>query len=169
MTPSTRCGTGSPYVVSSPFFKTLIVTGLQNVGTSILEYTRMVHEVKKQKIPSQSMKSNHPRIELCKNYIFKHLHDKIQIKDIAQELELNPNYLTELFYKNEGITVRDFIMQEKIKLARNLLMYSKYSYSEIATNLGFCSQSHFGKNFKSITQRTPKQFRDKYGIRDYIQ
>ncbi|WP_169445789.1 helix-turn-helix domain-containing protein [Paenibacillus massiliensis] len=48
-------------------------------------------------------------------------------------------------------------------------MYSKYSYSEIATNLGFCSQSHFGKHFKLITQLTPKQFRDKYGIRDYIQ
>ncbi|MDR6724400.1 AraC-like DNA-binding protein [Paenibacillus amylolyticus] len=134
-----------------------------------LEYTRMVYEVKRHKSRTHHPRSSHPRIELCKNYIFKHLHDKIYIKDMAQELDMNPNYLTELFYRKEGITIRDFIMQEKIKLARNLLMYSKYTYSEIATNLGFCSQSHFGKNFKSITQLTPKQYREIYGVRDYIQ
>lgn len=132
------------------------------------EYTQMVHDIKKQKLNSRTIKSNNPRIDQCKNYIFKHLHDKIHIKDIAHELEINPNYLAELFSKSEGMTIRDFILQEKINLACNLLTYSKYSYSEIATNLGFCSQSHFGKNFKEVTQLTPKQYREAYGVRKYI-
>lgn len=133
------------------------------------EYTQMVHEIKKQRLNSLTIKSNNPTIYRCKNYIFKHLHDKIHIRDIAKELEVNSNYLAELFCKSEGMTIRDFIMQKKIKLASNLLMYSKYSFSEIATNLGFCSQSHFGKNFKNVTQLTPKQYRETYGVRDYIQ
>lgn len=132
------------------------------------DYTQMVHEIKNQRLHSRTSKSNNPRIDQCKNYIFKHLHEKIHIRDIAEELEVNSNYLAEFFYKNEGMTIRDFIMQEKIKSASNLLMYSKYSYSEIATNLGFCSQSHFGKNFKNVTQLTPKQYRETYGVRDYI-
>ncbi|OKP99958.1 helix-turn-helix domain-containing protein [Paenibacillus sp. P46E] len=130
------------------------------------KYTRMVHDLKEQRKGKFKKKSSNPRIEECKNYIFKHLHEKIHIIEIARELKTNANYLAELFSQSEGITIRDFIIQEKVNLARNLLIYSKHSYSEIATNLGFCSQSHFGKNFKNVTQLTPKQYREAYGVKD---
>ncbi|MFD1175832.1 helix-turn-helix domain-containing protein [Paenibacillus puldeungensis] len=129
------------------------------------EYTRMVHHIKQQRHSNPRKKSNNPRINQCKDYIFKHLHEKISIKNIAQELKTNSNYLAELFSQSEGITIRDFIMQEKVNLAKNLLIYSEYSYSEIATNLGFCSQSHFGQNFKNVTHLTPRQFREVYGVK----
>ncbi|MOA32976.1 DNA-binding transcriptional regulator ChbR [compost metagenome] len=59
-------------------------------------------------------------------------------------------------------------MQQKVNFAQNLLIYSEYSYSEIATNLGFCSQSHFGKKFKSVTQLTPREYRHTYGVKSLI-
>ncbi|AZK47551.1 helix-turn-helix domain-containing protein [Paenibacillus lentus] len=129
------------------------------------EYTQMVQDIKKQKRNQTSKNSNHPRISQCKDYIFKHLHEKIYIKDIAAALNTNANYLAELFIRSEGISISSFIIQEKVNLAKNLLVYSKYSYSEIAANLAFCSQSHFGKHFKEVTNLTPKQYREAFGVR----
>ena len=76
-------------------------------------------------------------VEQSKDYIFKHLH--------------------------ENVTLTDFILQEKVKLTRNLLACSPYSYIEIATYLGFSSQSHLGKVFKKYTGMTLRQYRGKYG------
>ena len=44
-------------------------------------------------------------------YIFKHLHEKNCIRDIAEYLHLNANYLSELFKKYENITLTDFILK----------------------------------------------------------
>lgn len=102
-------------------------------------------------------------VEQSKDYIFKHLHEKIRIQDIAEYLHLNANYLSELFRQCENVTLTDFILQEKVKLTRNLLAYSPYSYIEIATYLGFSSQSRLGKVFKKYTGMTLRQYRGKYG------
>ena len=66
------------------------------------------------------------------------------------------------------MTLTDFILQEKVKLTKNLLTYSPYSYIEIATYLGFSSQSHLGKVFKKYTDMTLRQYRERYG-REEIQ
>ncbi|MBO6215767.1 MAG: AraC family transcriptional regulator [Lachnospiraceae bacterium] len=43
-----------------------------------------------------------------------------------------------------------------------------YSYTKIATYLGFSSQSHFGKVFKSITGMTPRKYRETYMSEDFM-
>lgn len=128
-----------------------------------MEYIRAVAEVRQQKKDSSKTAEKNIWTEQTKNYIFKHLHEKIRIQDIAEYLHLNANYLSELFKHCENITLTDFILQEKVKLTRNLLAYSPYSYIEIATYLGFSSQSHLGKVFKKYTGMTLQQYRRKYG------
>lgn len=86
---------------------------------------------------------------------------------MAQHLHVSASYLSVLFRKYERISFSDFVMQEKISLVKNMLIYSPYSYIEIASYLGFCSQSHLGKQFKTITGMTLKQFRDTYAVNDF--
>ncbi|NNJ29386.1 AraC family transcriptional regulator [Lacrimispora defluvii] len=131
------------------------------------EYTRLVQEIKERQKGKQKKEKN-PRIEACRNYIFSHLHEKISIGDMALELQMNPNYLSDLFKKEEGISVTNYIRNEKVKLAENLLIYSKYHYIEISAYLGFSSQSHLGKQFKEVTGMTLKQYRDCYGVKEFI-
>lgn len=125
------------------------------------EYTRRVFEIKKRK--KERFNSYNQRVNMCKNYIFSHLHNKIYIKDIADELGMSPNYLSELFKKYEGVSIAKYIMLEKINRTKNLLKYSDFSYIEIASYLGFCSQTHLGKEFKKVTGYTLKQYRDQFG------
>lgn len=129
------------------------------------QYARMVQELKSRRHKKQE---KNPYIEQCKDFVFSRLHEKLEVADIAKHLCLNANYLSELFHEYEGITLKSYIRQEKIKLAKNLLTYSHYTYSEIAAYLGYSSQSHFGKSFKQSTGRTPGQYRREYGAEGFL-
>lgn len=129
------------------------------------QYAEMVHEIK-EKQKGILKKQKNPRINKCKDFIFSHLHDRITLEDFAAEADCNPNYLSQLFKECEGISISGYILQEKINRAKNLLIYSDYSYIEIATYLGFSSQSHLGTQFKKHTGYTLRQYREIYGRKE---
>lgn len=136
---------------------------LHTIRQAEFKYAEMVNEINTQ--GAQKKKSN-PKVEECKDYIYHHLHGKIRIQDIANALFLNANYLSNIFQKQEGISITDFILKEKVNLTQNLLIYSIYTYSEIAAYLGFSSQSHLGHTFKKFTGMTLREYRIKYGIKN---
>lgn len=129
------------------------------------QYAEMVHEIKENQ-KGILKKQKNPRINKCKDFIFSHLHDRITLEDLAAEADCNPNYLSQLFKECEGISISGYILQEKINRAKNLLIYSDYSYIEIATYLGFSSQSHLGTQFKKHTGYTLRQYREIYGRKE---
>lgn len=131
-------------------------------------YALLVNEIKEKKVHKEKLSVADSRISLCKDYIFAHLHGKITTAEIAKALYMNPNYLSGLFKREEGITIGQYILQEKIKLVKNMLVYSRYSYIEIANYLGFCSQSHLGEQFKKATGITLHQYREKYGVKEFL-
>lgn len=102
--------------------------------------------------------------ERTKAYIAAHLHEPISIADIANSLNISPNYLSTHFKKNENMTITDYIMSQKINQAKRLFIYSNMTSSEIAFRLGFSSQSHFGQMFKKHTGLTPRQFAVKFSV-----
>ena len=125
-----------------------------------LHFTQMVIDAAASHSDGSVFVSMH--IEDCKNYIFAHLHGKISIQDIASALHLNANYLSTIFKKKEGITIQQYIIRKKIEIAKNMLTFSQYSYSDIANFLGFSSQSHMGTHFKKETGMTMHEYRTAY-------
>lgn len=103
-----------------------------------------------------------PLVNRCKEEVSKRVHQKITISQLAKELGVTRNYLSQLFVREEGIALVDYINQKKIESSLQALRYSKESYGEIAYQLGFSSQSHFGQVFKKFMGMTPKQYRDRY-------
>lgn len=124
------------------------------------QYTLLVNELKKKKSSPVSAEDSH--IKRCKEYIFSHMHEKISVSAIADELFMNKTYLCDLFKKEEGISIGEYILQQKIRLVQNMLTYSHYSYSEIAAYLGFSSQSHLGTRFKKVTGMTLGEYRNAF-------
>lgn len=110
---------------------------------------------------NRSMTRNH-YVEQAKDYIFKHLHGRLQVSDVSAHLGLNRDYLSDLFHKCEGVTLQRYIRREKIRQAENMLRYSDYRINEIANYLAFSSQSHFAACFKEETGMTPAQYRNQY-------
>lgn len=50
-----------------------------------------------------------------RNYIYLHIMDKLQVTDIAKEFDVTPNYLSDRFRKQEGISLKQYIINEKIE------------------------------------------------------
>lgn len=108
-----------------------------------------------------------PLVERAKNYIFKNMHVKINVKNMAEELGIHADYLSDLFHRTEGITLQRYIMENRVHLSENLLRYSDYSAKEIGYYFAFQSQSHFGKVFKEVTGMTPGDYRKRFAV--YLQ
>ncbi len=134
----------------------------QLTSSAEFQYAYMVRNIREQKAGTFE-KSGNPYVSQCRNYVYTHLNDKLRVRDIADRLGIHANYLSALFLACEKIPLSEFIRREKINFARNLLIYSDFSFSEIASSLGFSSQSHLGKQFKEATQMTLKQYRQRYG------
>ena len=131
-----------------------------------IHYAQLVRDIINEQ-PDEPAEEN-PHISRCKDYIFTHMHGKITVQEIAAAIGLESNYLSALFKRCEKKTLKQFITEEKVRLIKNLLTYSSYSYIEIATYLGFSSQSHMGMEFKRITGMTPGEYRSKFVREDFI-
>ena len=109
--------------------------------------------------PDSEGQSVHPIIASCIDYIYYHLHERISLSDLADHVHLSPNYLSTLFKKEKGLSVQAYIRGQRITAAKNMLLYSDYSETEISEFLAFSTPSHFIRIFKAETGRTPKQFK----------
>ncbi len=135
---------------------------------SELHFARMVHEIRVGNELTTESGADNIHISRCKDYIFSHLHGKITVSQIAAAIGLEESYLSALFKKQENINLKTYILQEKIKLIKNLLTYSTYSFNDISAYLGFSSQSHMGMEFKKVTGMTLREYRQRYSNDDFI-
>lgn len=102
-------------------------------------------------------KQKTPLCEKIKEIIETNL--SVNIKYISDELHYHPYYLNEVFVKNEGITLHKYITGQRLIRAREMLLTTDISISEISYQCGFCSQSHMSKAFKDVYKITPAKMR----------
>lgn len=107
-----------------------------------------------------------PLVFRCRNLIAQNIHKKLTVTDLAQELHTNPDYLSQLFSREEGLSLSEYIAKEKVKYVAKELMFSDKPINDIAASLNYSSQSHLGRVFKKITGMTPQQYRKIYGEAD---
>jgi len=82
------------------------------------------------------------------------------VKYFASELNLSPNYLSDLLNRFTGKTTQEHIHLRMVDKAKSLLWSTEQSISEIAYDLGFEHPSHFTKIFKTKTGKSPSAFRN---------
>lgn len=92
-------------------------------------------------------------------YIEENYTQKISLAQIAQELWLNPSYISRTFKQNTGLTITEFIAARRIRCAELLLMDEGKSVSEVAMSCGFNNISYFNSVFKNTTGFTPGEYR----------
>ena len=97
-----------------------------------------------------------------KEIIQDHIDTNITLKEISKDLNISPSYLSREFSKYFGdLSFGDYIQQQRIEKAKELMGTATYSLTEIAYLTGFSDQSHFTRIFKKITGQNPSDFRKK--------
>lgn len=110
---------------------------------------------------SQIVKSFKNLLELrFKEVIESHQSEnKLQVQDLAKELNMHPNYLNSVIKSKTGRTVNDWISERTLSFAKIFLLNTSYSSKEIAYKLGFSEPTHFSRFFKKNTELSPISFR----------
>lgn len=99
------------------------------------------------------------QIEQIKEYIYRNLEKDIRREDIAAEVYLNPNYVSRLFKRETGMSLKEFIVQEKMKMAQALLKGSHLPVSIIALKVGYNNFSHFSQVYRKTYGISPTEER----------
>jgi len=103
-----------------------------------------------------------PVVRRAKDYISRHIHDKISVSKMAEKVGVSADYLSAVFSKTEKRTITKYILDERLLMCENMLKYSDYTIQEISAYFSFSSQSHFTKLFRENKGMTPREYRNIY-------
>lgn len=84
----------------------------------------------------------------------------LTIEQIAQAVDLNPNYAMTLFRQQFNMSILEYLTQFRVAHAQRLLLFSALSIDDIAQQSGFGSISQFYATFKRAVGTTPHRYRN---------
>lgn len=92
-------------------------------------------------------------------YINEHLEQDIKLADLADLLGMSQFHFSHLFKQAIGTSPYQYLLQQRIERAKQLLKQSDRSIMDIAFLCGFNSHSHLSKQFRQFTGMTPTNYR----------
>ena len=116
-----------------------------------------------EKLPStwgeNAEEDNIQKIKQVKQYIQQNLDRELHREEIADQVFLNASYLSRLFSKYTGMSLKEYITSEKMKLAHTLITTTNLSISIIALKVGYTNFSYFSQLYKQQYGVTPSEER----------
>lgn len=103
------------------------------------------------------------RLRAIKAYVMANLASRaLSVQAVARQQALTPRYV-HMIFEGEGSTFSAFVLQQRLMLARSMLVGRRYAgstVSEIAFAAGFGDISHFNRSFRRRFGATPTQIRE---------
>ncbi|WP_438347978.1 response regulator transcription factor [Paenibacillus sp. FA6] len=96
-------------------------------------------------------------------YIDKHFHEELYLKDLSTKYFINVSYCCELFKKVTSMTFSQYITDLRMKKAVELLQNSNLSIAEVCKCVGYSDYFYFNKVFKRNMGSTPSKYRKASG------
>lgn len=78
---------------------------------------------------------------------------------VAEKLGYTESYLSKKFKQELGMGVKEYVLAQRVKLAKEYLLAGNLPISDISDRLGFATHSSFGVQFRRMTGMTPSEFR----------
>ncbi|GJM76485.1 hypothetical protein HMSSN036_87010 [Paenibacillus macerans] len=98
----------------------------------------------------------------AKQYLEGNYQQTCSVQTVAAYVHVTPNYFSNLFKKETGISFTHYVSQLRIEKAKALLQGTRLRMTEIAERVGFENSSYFTVVFKQITGQSPRAFRKQY-------
>ena len=96
-------------------------------------------------------------------HIVGHIEDSLSVEELAGQFFISADHLTRIFKKHFGKTVIDYITEQRMYLARELIKNSQLTITMISARVGYSNYSYFTKVFRRHYGMTPREYAQKYG------
>ncbi len=142
------------YIVK-PISYSKLSQAMENAKEYICQYDSVARPQEETPVKNEFISN----IDMIEEYVEQHISEKIVIEDVANYLNISPNYLGRYFKKNTGENFTDYISRKKIEYAVVLLKDPGMRINEICDRVGYGSMRHFLRLFKRYTGITPTKMR----------
>ena len=109
-------------------------------------------------------KSQFALVQKTINYIHENYSTISSIEEIASKLFVSYSHLRNVFKKELGITIYDFLLSVRMEEAKNLLTTTKMNLSQIAYKVGYSDYDYFKTVFAKYNGITPREYQQANGI-----
>ena len=96
------------------------------------------------------------KIQMAMLYVRNNFKDNISLTDVSKQVGLSAAYLSSVFSKETGMTLKEYINSLKFNYAKKLILHSKMSIFEICYESGFNDYSSFYRGYKKWFNISPK-------------
>ena len=145
-----------------------IELGIVELSKEITEKQKEILSYKLQKQDFELLNTEESKIiNSIKSFVINKVHysetsqrSSYNLSDqLSKELHTSYSKLSKTFSRAEGITIEQYVLQQRIEKAKELLSYGEKTISEIAFEMGYSSTAHLSSQFKKITGMSPSAFR----------
>lgn len=99
-----------------------------------------------------------PPIQSVCRYLHRHMEQPLCMEDLARLTGYTEYYLSYKFQKETGLTIKEFLLNERISQAKILLCDSAQSIQDVSDALGFSNRSYFSTCFRKKVGMSPSQY-----------
>ena len=103
------------------------------------------------------------RLQRVLSHVRENVDKELAVGELAQVVGMSQYYFSKLFKMSTGTTPHQYVMRQRVERAQELLRETQLALVEIASQVGFETQSHFTSVFRRLTGITPKRYREMRG------
>lgn len=141
------------------YFDTALDTDELILQSLILQLIFMIdRQARKLLATGKSKSSNFKTIERVIKHINSNLTSDLSLESVSSVAGFSPIHFHNCFKSATGLTLREYVEEQRIKRAANLLVSTDKSLTDIAYECGFSSQSYFSFAFKRRMKVTPREY-----------
>jgi AraC family transcriptional regulator len=100
------------------------------------------------------------KLRRVSEFVREHLEEDLSLAEIAAVADLSQFHFARAFRRTTGFTPQQFVTQQRIERAKQLLAEGDLPLVEVCLRTGFKNQSHFTTIFRKLTRLTPKNWRE---------
>jgi AraC-like DNA-binding protein len=109
-------------------------------------------------LPAEQM-AHAPFLEQAADIISRRCHENLRLREIAKSCELSASHFRFLFNRHFGMTPRAHLRRARLRRARELMVGTGMTLSEIALKSGFATVHSFSRAFRAVEGLAPREYR----------
>ena len=99
------------------------------------------------------------RLRRVTELVHAKIEDNVSLEDLAHSVQLSTAYFSQMFRKTTGQTPHQFVLQQKVEAAKDMLRRAEARVLDVAVACGFKTQQHFARVFRQICGASPTEYR----------
>lgn len=104
-----------------------------------------------------------PQINNALEYIHSHYNQAITMEKVALEVDLSPNYFSNLFREETGVNYLDYLTEYRLSKSKSLLKETDWTIEQISKEIGYQDMKYYSQLFKKYYDITPGKYRKTEG------